>query len=148
MALSDSALSEPLDALCVGDGTDLVRELAQWALQQLIEAEAAEKIGVGRYERSKTRATHRNGTRRKTLSTKAGDVALSISKLRASSFFPSLLEPWGWHGLTDIHLSSAIRGKAARFMTWDTKDFPIGQVIEGVAVQEPEAYGQGTLPVA
>ncbi len=34
MALSDSALSELLDALRVGDGTDLVRELAQWALQQ------------------------------------------------------------------------------------------------------------------
>lgn len=38
MALSDSALSELLDALRVGDGTDLVRELAQWALHQLIEA--------------------------------------------------------------------------------------------------------------
>jgi hypothetical protein len=47
-----------------------------------------------------------------------------------------------------IHLSSAIRGKAARFISWDTKDFPIGRVTEGVAVQEPEAYGQGTLPVA
>ena len=34
MALSDSALSELLDALRVGDGTDLVRELAQWALQR------------------------------------------------------------------------------------------------------------------
>ena len=37
MALSDSALSELLCALRAGDGTDLVRELAQWALQQLIE---------------------------------------------------------------------------------------------------------------
>jgi putative transposase len=93
MALSDSALSELLDALRVGDGTDLVRELAQWALQQLIEAEAAEKIGAGRYERTDDRVTHRNGSRPKTLSTKAGDVALSIPKLRAGSFFPSLLEP-------------------------------------------------------
>ena len=93
MALSDSALSELLDALRVGDGTDLVRELAQWALQQLIEAEVAEKIGAGRYERSDTRATHRNGSRPKTLSTKAGDLAVGIPKLRAGSFFPSLLEP-------------------------------------------------------
>jgi len=54
----------------------------------------------------------------------------------------------GLRGADAIHLSSAIRGKAERFMTWDTKDFPIGRVIEGVAVQEPEAYGQGTLPVA
>ena len=93
MALSDSALSELLDALRAGDGTDLVRELATWALQQLIEAEAAEKIGAGRYERSDTRVTHRNGSRPKALSTKAGDIQVSIPKLRAGSFFPSLLEP-------------------------------------------------------
>jgi predicted nucleic acid-binding protein len=54
----------------------------------------------------------------------------------------------GLRGADAIHLSSAIRAKAERFMTWDMKDFPIGQVIEGVAVQKPEAYGQGTLPVA
>ena len=93
MALSDSALSELLDALRAGDGTDLVRELATWALQQLIEAEAAEKIGAGRYERSGTRVTHRNGSRPRALSTKAGDIQVSIPKLRAGSFFPSLLEP-------------------------------------------------------
>ena len=92
MALSDSALSELLCGLRVGDGTDLVRELAQWALQQLIEAEAAEKIGAARYERSNARVTHRNGSRRKTLSTKAGDLVVGIPKLRAGSFFPSLLE--------------------------------------------------------
>jgi putative transposase len=93
MALSDSALSELLDALRVGDGTDLVRELAQWALQQLIDAEAAEKIGAGRYERSDDRVTHRNGTRARVLSTKAGDLAVGIPKLRKGSFFPEALEP-------------------------------------------------------
>ena len=93
MALSDPALSELLCALRAGDGTDLVRELAGWAIQQLIEAEAAEKIGAGRYERSESRATQRNGTRPKTPSTKAGDLVVGIPKLRAGSFFPSLLEP-------------------------------------------------------
>ncbi len=47
----------------------------------------------------------------------------------------------GLRGADAIHLSSAIRGKAERFMTWDSKDFPMGQVIEGVIVQEPVAYG-------
>ena len=88
MALSDSALPELLDALRVGEGTDLVRELAQWALQALIDTEAAEKIGAGRYERSEGRVTHRNGTRPKTLSTKAGDLVVGIPKLRKGSFFP------------------------------------------------------------
>ena len=76
-----------------GEGTDLVRELAQWALQQLIEVDAAEKIGAEPWERSADRATHRNGHRPKVLSTKAGDLQLAIPKLRKGSFFPELLEP-------------------------------------------------------
>ena len=93
MALDESAVSDLLDALRVGEGTDLVRELAQWALQQLIDAEATEKIGAEPWERSAERTTHRNGTRPKVLSTKAGDLQLAIPKLRKGSFFPELLEP-------------------------------------------------------
>lgn len=93
MALEDSAVSALLDALRVGEGTDLVRELAQWALQQLIDADATETIGAGRYERTEGRVTERNGTRPKVLSTKAGDLQLAIPKLRKGSFFPELLEP-------------------------------------------------------
>jgi len=55
MAVPDSALPELLDALCVGDGADGVPELAQWALQQLIDAEAAQKIGARRSERTDDR---------------------------------------------------------------------------------------------
>lgn len=46
MALEESALYDLLDALRVGDGVDLVRTLAEWAAQQLIDAEAAERIGA------------------------------------------------------------------------------------------------------
>ncbi len=53
----------------------------------------------------------------------------------------------GLRGADAVRLASAIRGRASRFMTWDTKDFPIGQTVDGVQVQEPEAYGQGTLPI-
>ena len=52
MALSESAVEELLAALAVGEGTDLVRELAGWALQELIELEAVEAIGADRWERS------------------------------------------------------------------------------------------------
>ncbi len=93
MALDESAVSALLDALSVGEGTDLVRQLAQLGLQQLIDAEATAAIGAGRYERSDDRRTHRNGTRARVLSTKAGDLHLGIPKLRQGSFFPSLLEP-------------------------------------------------------
>ncbi len=93
MALDDSAVAALLDALRVGEGTDLVRELAQWALQQLIEAEATEKIGAGVFERSEERVTHRNGHRPRVVSTKAGDLQLGIPKLREGAFFPQILEP-------------------------------------------------------
>ncbi len=93
MALSESAVSELLDALRVGEGTDLVRELAEWALQQLIDAGAAEKIGADPWERTGDRVTYRNGTRPKVLTTKAGDLQLAIPKLRKGSYFPELLEP-------------------------------------------------------
>ncbi len=93
MALNESALSELLDALHAGDGVDLVRELAQWALQELIEAQATQQIGAGRYERTDDRVTERNGHRPRVVSTKAGDLRVGIPKLRVGSFFPSLLEP-------------------------------------------------------
>ena len=93
MALVESAVSDLLDALRVGENTDVVRELAQWALQQLIDAEAAERIGADPLERTPDRMTHRNGTRPKVLWTKAGDLAVAIPKLRKGSFFPELLEP-------------------------------------------------------
>jgi putative transposase len=93
MALSESAVSDLLTALQTGEGVDLVRELARWALQELIEAEASQKIGAGRDERTEDRITERNGHRPRVVSTKAGDLHVAIPKLRVGSFFPSLLEP-------------------------------------------------------
>ncbi len=93
MALDQSALTELLDALKAGGDLDFLRRAMEVVLQLLIELEATEKIGAGRYERTETRITHRNGNRSRLLSTKAGDVNLQIPKLRQGSFFPSLLEP-------------------------------------------------------
>jgi transposase-like protein len=93
MTLDQSVLSELADAFKNGDGLDLIREAVRLVLQELIEAEAAEVIGAGLYERTEARRNERNGHREKTLSTKAGDVSLGIPKLRRGSFFPSILEP-------------------------------------------------------
>ena len=93
MALSQSALSELLDAIRAGEGLDLVRRGVALVLQELIELEAAQAIGAERYERTDERTTHRNGSRGRLLSTRAGDIELRIPKFRAGSFFPALLEP-------------------------------------------------------
>ena len=94
MTLSESAINEILTALERGDGTDLVRQLAEFGIQGLIEAEATEHVGADKWERSIDRIAHRNGHRPRTLSTKAGDLNLGIPKFdRGPSFFPSVLEP-------------------------------------------------------
>ena len=93
MALDESAMTDLLVALRAGGGLDVVREALALVLQALIETEAAQQIGAGRYERSEQRTAYRNGTRARLLSTKAGDVELKIPKLREGSFFPALLEP-------------------------------------------------------
>ncbi|MFK5647993.1 IS256 family transposase [Ornithinimicrobium sp. LYQ121] len=93
MTLSQSAVSDLLDALRAGDGVDLVRESVRMVLQELIETEAAQVIGAARYERTPDRTTERNGTRPKLLTTKGGDVTVALPKLRQGSFFPSILEP-------------------------------------------------------
>ena len=93
MTLPQSALSELLDAMRGGGLIDLVRESFRLVAQELIELEASEAVGAARYERSEGRTTHRNGSRSRVLSTKAGDVDLHIPKLREGSFLPSLLEP-------------------------------------------------------
>ncbi len=93
MALSQSAVSELLEAFRAGEGVDLIRESVRMVLQDLIETEAAEVIGAGRYERTASRTTERNGHRDRRLSTQAGDIGLRIPKLRQGAFFPVILEP-------------------------------------------------------
>lgn len=92
MTHDHSALLARLDALKAADVASVFAELIRTGLQELIEAEATETLGAGRYERTEARTTHRNGHRPKTVSTTSGDVEVKIPKLRSGSFFPSLLE--------------------------------------------------------
>ena len=92
MALGQSALLEVLEAIKAADVGDRVRQAAETIYQALIEAELTAAIGAAPHERSPDRLAQRNGHRPRTLSTPAGDLELRIPKLRAGSFFPSLLE--------------------------------------------------------
>jgi len=92
MALDQSALLEVLEALKAADVDDRIRSAASTIYQALIEAELTAVIGAGPHERTDARTAQRNGSRPRTLTTTAGDLELRIPKLRAGSFFPSLLE--------------------------------------------------------
>jgi putative transposase len=92
MALDQSALLELLEALKVADADDVVRRAVESVFEALIDAEATARIGAAPHERTEARVARRNGYRDRLVTTAAGDVELRIPKLRAGSFFPSLLE--------------------------------------------------------
>jgi putative transposase len=92
VALTHDDLTQLLEMVRAGGDVDVVRRSVEMVLQALIDAEATEVIGAAPHERAETRTTHRNGSRARLLSTKGGDVELRIPKLRAGSFFPSVLE--------------------------------------------------------
>jgi putative transposase len=92
MTLYQSDVLDLLEMIRSGGDIDTVRKGAELIYQALIEAEATEQIGAGRYERTDARTAQRNGYRPRTLSTKAGDLELKIPKLRQGVFYPSLLE--------------------------------------------------------
>jgi transposase-like protein len=92
VAISDSDLNDPLDVNRSGGDIDVIRHGITMLLQGLIDAELANTIGAAPFERTEARTNQRNGSRDRTLSTKAGDVEVKIPKLRKGSFFRSILE--------------------------------------------------------
>ncbi|WP_216593607.1 transposase [uncultured Actinomyces sp.] len=56
--------------------------------------EAGARIGASRYEYT----ARRNGTHPKTVATPAGQLDLAVFKLRQGSFFPSLVDRFGFCG--------------------------------------------------
>src|ERR1700750_421022 len=92
IALDNAGLTELLEAMQAAGVEDRVRTAAQTIYQALIDAELTAVIGAGPWEHTEQRPGLRNGPRPRTLTTTAGDLELRIPKLRAGSFFPSLLE--------------------------------------------------------
>ncbi len=95
MAAADQSLSllEAIRKAGIEGDVDFLKEAVQMVAQALIEMEAAEKIGAGKYERTSSRVTYRNSSRLRPWITRVGEVTLRIPKLRQGSFFPNLLEP-------------------------------------------------------
>ena len=92
MALDHAALLEVLEVMKSAGVSDRVKVAAQTIYQALIDAELTAVIGAGPWEHTAERTAVRNGYRPKVFSTQAGDLELSIPKLRSGSFYPSLLE--------------------------------------------------------
>jgi transposase-like protein len=69
-----------------------VREAVKRVLEEIMNAEAEELICAGPYERSEGRRDHRNGTRRRKIKTRVGEIELSVPRLRTQAFQTMIFE--------------------------------------------------------
>jgi putative transposase len=78
--------------LCNYQGENLISEIVRLGMQNLMELERDEHIGVGSYERGEDRHSHRNGYKSRTLYTRVGTLVLQVPQTRDGAFYPSILE--------------------------------------------------------
>ncbi|MCX7347111.1 MAG: IS256 family transposase [Alphaproteobacteria bacterium] len=71
---------------------ELVRGSVEETLNALLDAEADELCGAGRYQRSSERVDTRAGSYDRTLQTRAGEVKLKVPKLRQQVFETAIIE--------------------------------------------------------
>ena len=70
----------------------VVRESVEQTLNGLLEAEAKQLCGAGKYERTDARKDTRAGSYRRKLHTKAGEVMLKVPRLRSLPFETQIIE--------------------------------------------------------
>lgn len=71
---------------------EMVRGTVEEALNAMLDAEADQLCGAGRYERSAGRQDTRAGSYERALHTKAGEVKLKVPKLRRQTFETAIIE--------------------------------------------------------
>lgn len=72
--------------------SEIVRGTVEETLNKLLDAEADELCGAGRYERSPERIDTRAGCYKRNLETKAGKVTLKVPKLRTIPFESAIID--------------------------------------------------------
>src|ERR1700737_3155402 len=71
---------------------EMVRGTVEETLNAMLDAEADQLCGAGRYERSEARQDTRAGSYDRTLQTSAGEVNLKIPKLRRQTFETAIID--------------------------------------------------------
>src|SRR3982751_1705499 len=71
---------------------EMVRGTVEETLNAMLDAEADQLCGAGRYERSQARQDTRTGSCDRTLQTSAGEVNLKVPKLRRQTFETAIIE--------------------------------------------------------
>jgi len=72
--------------------SDIVRDTGEEPLNKLLDAEADQRCGAGRYERSPDRIDTVAGSYERSLETKAGKVKFKVPKLRTIPFESAIID--------------------------------------------------------
>lgn len=80
------------DTLAQLGGEDFLRDLTEFMLNRIMEADVAQRINADRHERTDERETYRNGFRDRQFNTRLRTLDLRIPKLREGMYFPPFLE--------------------------------------------------------
>ena len=78
--------------LLADDGFNALGEALRRIINQAMQLERQQHLGVGPYERSDARNGYANGYKPKTVQTRVGALELDIPQVRDGSFYPSSLE--------------------------------------------------------
>jgi len=72
---------------------DFLKEGVRLLSEAIMEMEVEDHVGAARHQRTSGRTAQRNGYRQREWDTRVGTIELKVSRVRDSSYFPSLLEP-------------------------------------------------------
>jgi len=125
-----------------------MRELMTWFLNQVMDHEAKQQSGAGRYVRGKGRRAHRNGHRERSLNTRHGLLQLSKPQLREFPFRTKVFETYSRveNALTSVIMESYIQGVATRDVRSIVEQLGVGHIAIH-SVEDGEGTGCCRSPV-
>ena len=74
------------------DGLDAMPELIRILINQAMQVERQQYLGVAPYERSAERQDRANGYKPKTVKTRMGEISFAVPQVRQGNFYPQALE--------------------------------------------------------
>ena len=69
-----------------------IKAAVQEVFESLLEAEATEMLKAAPYERTTARKDHRNGKRKRKLTTRVGEIELTVPRLRTIPFQSQIID--------------------------------------------------------
>lgn len=103
---------------------DGLAKLLEAVLNQLLDAQASEQVGAGRYERSEERVAYRNGYRPRQLYTRVGPLTLRVPQMRDGQFSTEIFSRYqrSEQGLVLSLMEMVLNGVSTRKVTKITEE--------------------------